>query len=226
MKAFGITAEYNPFHFGHEYLLKQIKADNPDSVVVAVMSGDFVQRGEAAAFDKFTRAAAACRSGVDLVIELPLRWSIAGAEDFAFGAVGILSGIGVKNICFGSECGNITPLLDAAELILENDFEDSVKSLMQKDRSLPYAAARSLMLSKKLERDLVFFKQPNNILGIEYIKSALKTGRDFSFYTYARKGNAHDEIGDGPVLSASDIRSRFFASGAFADYVPENAALE
>jgi len=224
MKAFGLTVEYNPFHFGHEYLLNKIKNDNPDAVIITVMSGDFVQRGEAAVFDKFTRAAAACRCGADLVLELPVRWSISGAEAFAFGAVSILAGVGVKNICFGSESGEIQALAAAAEVLLDASLENEINQIIKNDKSVSYAAARSTALSSRLGKDIEFFKQPNNILGIEYIKAARKLNYEIEFHTIPRVGNNHDTVGDGLVLSASDIRGRFFNTGAIEQYVPKAAA--
>ena len=112
MKAVGIVAEYNPFHGGHQYQIRKIReicgADTP---IAAVMSGDFVQRGEAAAYDKFTRAAAAVRGGVSLVIELPLPWSLSSAEGFARGGVGLLGATGVVGaLSFGSESGDLAAL--------------------------------------------------------------------------------------------------------------------
>ena len=112
MKAVGIVAEYNPFHSGHWYQIRKIReifgAETP---VAAVMSGDFVQRGEAASYDKFTRAEAAVRGGVSLVIELPLPWSLSSAESFACGGVGLLGAAGVIDaLSFGSESGDLSAL--------------------------------------------------------------------------------------------------------------------
>ena len=111
MRTAGIIAEYNPFHNGHLYHIARTRELTGAEAVVCVMSGDFVQRGEAAVFSKFARAEAAVRAGADLVLELPLPWSIASAEGYARGAVGLLDATGVVDcISFGSECGDMAAL--------------------------------------------------------------------------------------------------------------------
>ena len=120
MKVIGIVGEYNPFHFGHAYHIEESrKAAGEDRADGFVMFGDFVQRGEAALYSKFARAEAACRSGADLVLELPLPWSLSSAEGFARGALGILGNLGiVDTLSFGSECGSADALSRTAELLL------------------------------------------------------------------------------------------------------------
>jgi len=115
MSIIGIVCEYNPFHNGHEYHIAMSKKKlGEDASIVCVMSGDFVQRGEAAMYSKYARAEAACRCGVDLVLELPLPWCLSSAEGFARGAVGLLGGLGAGYISFGSECGETEPLEEIA----------------------------------------------------------------------------------------------------------------
>ena len=111
MRTVGIVAEYNPFHRGHLYHLERSRTLAEAEAVVCVLSGDFVQRGEPAVFSKFARAEAAVRAGADLVLELPLPWSIVSAEGFARGAVGLLEATGVVDcLSFGSECGDVAAL--------------------------------------------------------------------------------------------------------------------
>ena len=111
MNVIGIVGEYNPFHFGHEYHIKMSRERlGEDSAVICAMSGDYVQRGEAAMYSKFARAEAACRGGVDLVLELPLPWVLSSAEGFARGAVALLSAAGATHLSFGSEAGETGPL--------------------------------------------------------------------------------------------------------------------
>ena len=106
MRTVGIVCEYNPFHLGHLYMLEESRRQFEDALIVCVMSGDYVQRGEAALFTKFSRAEAACRSGADLVVELPLPWCLSSAERFAQGAVSILAALGCDTLSFGSECAS------------------------------------------------------------------------------------------------------------------------
>ena len=113
MKAVGIVCEYNPFHRGHLWQLQASReAAGENAALVCALSGDFVQRGEAAVYSKFARAEAACRCGADLVLELPLPWCLASAERFARGAVGMLGALGVDFLSFGSETGELGPLPD------------------------------------------------------------------------------------------------------------------
>ena len=143
MKAVGIVAEYNPFHSGHRYQIRKIReifgAETP---VAAVMSGDFVQRGEAASYDKFTRAEAAVRGGVSLVIELPLPWSLSSAESFARGGVGLLGAAGVIDaLSFGSESGDLSALEKTAAVLDTPEFAEALKRELT--GGTPFAAARA-----------------------------------------------------------------------------------
>ena len=125
MKTIGVVAEYNPFHNGHAYHLAESRRKaGEDAAVIAVMSGDFVQRGEAAVYSKYARAEAACRCGADLVIELPLPWCAASAEGFAKAAVHILGSLGADVLSFGCETEDLDELIRVAELIGQDSFID------------------------------------------------------------------------------------------------------
>lgn len=151
MKAIGIIAEYNPFHNGHLYQINEIRARTGADFVIAAMSGDFVQRGEPAVFDKFTRAHMALASGVDLVLELPVSFATASAEDFAMAGVSLFDRLGaVDGLCFGSECGELPPLEKAAE-VLANEPKKFQLILRERLRSgNSYAKARSEALLRCL----------------------------------------------------------------------------
>ena len=132
MSVLGIICEYNPFHAGHAaHIAESRAAVGGDSPVVCVMSGDFVQRGTPAVYNKHVRAKAACAAGADLVLELPLPWSIASAERFARGGVGLLNSLGVvTHLCFGSECGELAPLTALALAASQPEVLDEVKTAM------------------------------------------------------------------------------------------------
>ena len=116
MKTAAVICEYNPFHYGHRHQLEQTRALGATHIV-AVMSGDFTQRGDLAVTDKFARAKTALENGADLVLELPVKYSLCAAEGFAKGAVGIISALGcVDMLSFGSECGSIPALREAADI--------------------------------------------------------------------------------------------------------------
>ncbi len=160
----GVVAEYNPFHKGHKYHLDRSREMTGDDTVAVVMSGDYVQRGEAAVYDKFCRTALALDGGADLVLELPLPWCISSAETFAFGAVRILESVGVSCISFGSECGEIEKLQDLSEKCAAAGEE--LKQFMKLHPEFSWPRARRELIGSEL------LDGPNNLLGLEYLKAA------------------------------------------------------
>ena len=145
MHVVGIVCEYNPFHLGHLYQLNETKRIlGEDTTAVCVMSGDFVQRGEAAVFDKFARAEAACRCGADLVAELPLPWCLSSAEGFARGAVSILADLGCDTMSFGSESDDLSALSALADFALDECAQARIRAIMDKDETMPFARARQI----------------------------------------------------------------------------------
>mgnify|MGYP004498923403 CR=1 FL=1 len=217
MNLTGIITEYNPFHQGHLHHLESAKKDTNCDGVICIMSGNFMQRGTPALLDKWSRAEIAVKNGVDLVIELPLIYSISSAEGFAHGACKILDQTSViKNLYFGSEAGEITKLHKIAEtLIHEPDrFKISIKNHL--DKGLPFHTARSLALEDCLQ-DLDIkniISNSNNILGIEYIKSLIKLNSDISSKTLKRIGsNYNDEKTSTSFSSATSIRKLLKENG-------------
>ncbi len=220
MAAVGIVAEYNPFHNGHLYHLRETKRRFPDKAVVCVMSGNFVQRGEPAVLPKSIRAAMAAECGADLVLELPVAFANAPAEIFAARAVAILAATGVVSaLSFGSECGDIGLLKRAAD---KTEFDRSL-FLQNMDMGRPYAAARADAYPAEIRKILC---SPNNLLAIEYIRAAETFLPAAELFTVARCGAAHDAPeGDGAILSASRIRE-LLHSGEPADlFLPDAAAV-
>ena len=174
----GIVSEYNPFHNGHLLHLKQSKEITNTSFTVAIMSGNFVQRGDTSLVDKWAKTEMALQAGIDLVIELPTIYAVSSAENFADGAVKILNSLGVVDyISFGSEIGEIAPLNDVADILYKEPKEFSSLITTQLKSGLSYPKAREIALgqffgsSKKYSEIL---NNPNNILGVEYLKSLKK----------------------------------------------------
>ena len=216
MKILGIVSEYNPFHNGHRFhIMESKKAIMEDSAVVCVMSGDFVQRGDAAIFSKHTRAKAAILGGADLVFELPLPWSLASAEGFARGAIGMLGALScVDFVSFGSECGDLKVLTSLARALLDPSINEKIKEEMKDGSS--YATARQ----KALEREsplAEYLQTPNNILAVEYLKVILSDGLPLKAVTIKRVGAGHDEKGG----SASDIRALMARGYTVSSYIPK-----
>ena len=225
MKTVGIVAEYNPFHFGHEYHIRETRRRiGEECAVVCAMSGDFVQRGEAAVFSKFARAEAAVRSGVDLVIELPVPWALASAEGFARGAVALLAAAGAEYLSFGSEAGDIAPLRELADILAAPETGDRIKERLASDATLSYAAARQLAVRDAAGDTAALLEQPNNILAVEYLKAISTLGVNAVPMTVARMGAAHDGAGGAGVRSAMEIRRALARGGDIAPLVTPGAA--
>ncbi len=216
----GVVAEFNPFHNGHEYLLKNAAAKS--DAVVCVMSGSFVQRGEPAVFTKNLRAKAALSCGADLVVELPCVWSAARAEDFAKGAVYLLKNCGANMLVFGSESGDVDALESVISAQKNPEFDSLVKSNLENGKT--YAAAREAALEKICKRAAEIAKNPNDILGVQYLLSAENLGADFEIKPIKRIGAEHDSADAyGTFASASFIRENLNTSN-IEKYVPGPAA--
>lgn len=224
MDILGVVCEYNPFHSGHAYHLRRSRELlGGDVPTVCVMSGDFVQRGEPAAFSKFARAEAACRCGADLVVELPLPWALSSAEGFARGAVGLLAKLGATHISFGSEAGETEPLTKLARTLTTAGFTEDVRRVLETDAAMSYAAARQIALEKQLGELSELIRTPNNILAVEYIKAIGELKADIRPLTVKRIGSGHDMSGDAPVKSASELRSMLVNGDDTAEYIPSAA---
>lgn len=213
MTVTAIIAEYNPFHLGHKYHIEQAKKSTNADIVLVIMSGNYVQRGEPAIFDKHLRAKIAVSAGADMVIELPYPYSCSSAEFFAESAVTILNKLGcVDYLCFGSECNDITSLYDIANILVNEPSEYKEVLKKQLKAGLPYPKARHLALMNILNDDKYedILTSPNNILGIEYIKSIIKLGSRIKPYTIKRIiSDYHHSDDNNPYYSASSIRNDY-----------------
>ncbi len=180
MKVVGLVTEYNPFHNGHKYHIEEAKRITGADYTIAVMSGNFVQRGTPAVIDKYHRTQMALHNGIDLVLELPTCYATGSAEYFAHGAVSLLDKLGIVDyLCFGSECGDIHLLNKAAAFLLDApaSFDEHLQSFLRD--GLTYPAARLKALQHSLEENDILdgqelsrvLTEPNNILGIEYMKA-------------------------------------------------------
>ena len=224
MNAVGIVAEYNPFHKGHEYHINRTKKLlGTDLPVVAVMSGDFVQRGECAVFDKLARAKAAVLSGADLVVELPAPYALSSAENYALSSVSLLKALRVSHMSFGSECGDIKTLESLAELVCSNSFISELKSYISENPTLSFASARQILAEKYLGKSGRLLESPNNILAVEYLKAINNLETHITPVTVKRIGAGHDTVSDDLFRSASDIRGRIFKEEDYCRYIPENS---
>ncbi|MEG2893180.1 MAG: nucleotidyltransferase [Clostridium sp.] len=230
MKVCGIVVEYNPMHNGHVYHIENTKKVTNATHIVAVMSGNFVQRGEPSIINKWAKTQMALQNGVDLVIELPLLNSISSAEGFCSSAIEILDSLNiVDSICFGSEEGNIQNLLDVANILSEEPEDFKVYLHKFLDEGLSFPKARQLAISdyyknilkSPLEESMLNLS--NNILSIEYLKKLIKLNSKIKPYTIKRISNDYkDESLSGSISSATSIRNNVDALYLLKDSMPNN----
>lgn len=211
MDVAGIVAEYNPFHAGHAFHIRQTRRQLGECAVIAVMSGNFVQRGECAVLDKWARAKAALEGGADLVLELPTVYAVSSAEGFARGAVELLAATGVvTHLSFGSECGETEALRRLASCLDSPRYSDALRRFL--DAGLPFAACRQRAVGELLGEDAAeLLSCPNNNLGIEYIRALNAMKRPIQPVTVPRAGAGHDGGDDPDYPSASFLREKILA---------------
>lgn len=201
MNVVGIIAEYNPFHEGHAYQIQKAKEQCGAEFAVVVMNGDFVQRGEPAIFDKYTRTKEALLGGADLIFELPVRFGLSSAGDFAMGGVLALNALPfVTHLCFGTETGDLTPLLQAASFLCDepDSYRTRVKHFVK--QGILYPKARSLALAAESGLPTETWDSPNNILGLEYCVALQKLHSKIKPFTIRREGQGYHD-NDTPALS-------------------------
>ena len=223
-KISSVICEYNPFHNGHEYMLKKMR-DNGADYIIACMSGNFTQRGIPAIYDKYSRTRAALCGGADLVIELPVTFSCAGAERFAYGGIFLLNSFGcVDEIVFGSECGDIDTLKKAAKAVEDKNVSVIMREFLKS--GMTFASARQYAVKEIYGREIsAILSEPNNNLAVEYIKALLKTGSVMVPSTLKRKGAAHDSGETNMKFASAKHIREIIENGECADlFMPEYAA--
>ena len=225
MSFIGVVCEYNPFHLGHALHLERSRRAAGDLPVVCVMSGDFVQRGEAALEDKFARSEAACRCGADAVFELPLPWALSSAEGFARGAVALLGALGASCLSFGAEDADIPRLSALASALCRAETVESARAKMAAEPGLSFAAAREAALRDILGADAELIEKPNNILAVEYLKAVEQLDLDLEPVAIPRSGAGHDSVSDGELRSAAGIRAMLLRGEDASSCMPEAAML-
>ena len=221
MKTVGIICEYNPLHLGHRKQMRLVKAlRGPETAIVCLMSGSFVQRGAPAIFDKTLRAKAAIAAGADLVLELPVEYALSSAEGFADGGVAILGDF-CDELCFGAEDADGDALMATARALLSEDFPPILREELEKGLSFP-AARQAALTRMGLDGELV--ASPNNILAVEYCKAMAARNTKMRPMPITREGSYHDRLPDDENPSATALRRLLTEGGDWKRYVPEEAA--
>ncbi|PLT34315.1 nucleotidyltransferase [Bacillus sp. V5-8f] len=232
MKALGLVVEYNPFHNGHAFHLEKSKETIDADIVIAIMSGPFLQRGEPSLLSKWARAEMALAAGVDLVFELPYAFAPQKAEIFARGAIMALEALECDSFCFGSENGRIQPFIETYHFLQKEkeQYDALVKKYMKEGNSYPRAASFAFS-GLDHAGDSLDLSKPNNILGMEYVKAALSKGFQIKPTTIKRvQAGYHDEaLPENSIASATAIRKSIFESETNVDnisgYVPLSTLL-
>lgn len=231
MKTVALITEYNPFHNGHALHIRRARELSGADTVIVIMSGNFVQRGAPALLPMHMRAECALKNGADLIVLLPVRYATASAEEFALGAVSIAERFGcVDTLCFGSECGDIRLLTQTAKILAEEpkDYRLHLKESLRQGHSFPKAREDALLGYTNNPDIQNIIKEPNNILGIEYIKALLRLKSDITPLTILRDDPGYHDLtlSDSDYASASAIRNRI-QEGELPEelraYMPESA---
>ena len=221
MKHIGIVSEFNPFHYGHEYLIRTVKEMYPHQGIISVMSGNFVQRGSFAIQEKYSRAEAALKAGADLVLELPFPFSSLSAEAFGKSAVSILSRTGAcSHLAFGTECGEKDGFLNCAKNLLSPEFQTALETIKEKDKSQGFPAAREEAYTALFGKEEIL-SHTNSSLALEYVMAMEKMGNGMELIPVLRKGEGyHSEKTGETFSSATAIRGAVWKGESLSEMLP------
>src|SRR5690606_1625396 len=232
MRSVGVVVEYNPFHNGHLYHIQSAKQLSKSDITIALMSGNFLQRGEPALVSKWARTKMALHAGVDIVIEIPYAFAVQQAETFAFGSVYILDALKCNGICFGSESGDVNHFVNTYTFLEQHrdSYEHYIRTFIKEGVSYPTALAKAF---DKLQpdKDMIDLSKPNNILGYHYYAAAKRLHSSLDFYTVKRKNaEYHDQdFSNATIASATSIRKALQQNGNLSDvepYLPKSTTSE
>lgn len=212
MEIIGIIAEYNPFHNGHLYHIEKIKELYPNSIIVLILNGYFLERGIISLESKKEKTRLALKYGIDLVIELPFVFGSNSADIFASSSLELLNALGVKKLVFGSESNDVKLLTNVAKKQLSPEFDEDVRKYLKEGINYPTALNKA---------GIDTIDTPNDLLGISYIKAILKNNYEIEPITIKRTNDYHDTLSNDDVISASNIREKFINGEDISKYIPE-----
>ncbi|WP_165007059.1 MULTISPECIES: nucleotidyltransferase [unclassified Enterococcus] len=228
MKSCGIIVEYNPFHNGHRYHAQMARKETDAEIVIAVMSGNFLQRGEPALLDKWHRADAALQNGVDLVIELPVEWSVQSADYFAKGAVRLLQELSCDALCFGTEESQLFDYERFGRFVKENQQQINEAFHQLPNQAMSYPQKMTEVFRTLYPKISLDFSSPNHILGLSYAKENAEYDQPMALFPIRRKSaDYHDEtFSDQTIASATAIRKAISNGESVSAYVPLQTAAD
>ncbi len=212
MDIIGIIAEYNPFHNGHIYHINKIKEKYPDAILILVLNGYFLERGEISILTKEEKTRIALEYGVNIVLELPFLMGSQSADIFADASIKILNNYHVNKIIFGSECNDVSMLTNIAKAQFKDDFDELVKNYMDEGCNYPTALARACKVN--------FDFNPNDLLGISYIKAIINNNFNIDADVIKRTNSYHDKTSNEEIVSASNIREKIKENIDITNYLP------
>ena len=216
MRVIGIICEYNPFHLGHLHQIKKIKETIPDSLIICIFNGTFMQRGEVSIINKWDKTRICLEYGIDMVVELPFVFATQSSDIFAHGALKILNNLHVDTLVFGSESNNVEILKTLAMTQINNEaFDNKVREYLDKGVNYPTALSKTLEVITKYR-----IKEPNDILAVSYIKEIIKNNYSIEPVAIKRTNDYHGEIISCDIINASLIRKMLTNGNDVSKYVP------
>ena len=216
MRVIGLIAEYNPFHLGHLYQIKEIKKMFPDSIIIAIVSSCFTQRGEISIINKWDKTEICLNNGIDLVLELPFLFATQSSDIFAKGAITILNKIGIDTLVFGTESDNIIKLKEIANIQLNNnEYEKKVKQYLESGINYPTALNKAI-------KDIIGYEinKPNDLLALSYIKQVMLINKNIELINIKRTNDYHSKTIDNNIVNASLIRQCLLENKDISNYIP------
>ena len=217
MNIIGLIAEYNPLHNGHIYQINEIKKIYPDSLIILCLGSYFTERGDVGILSKEEKIKISLEYGIDLVVELPIMYTVQSADIFAYQSIKILNALGIDTLVFGSESNNLNLLKELANKQDDIKYQEKVKEYLDKGCNYPSA------LAKALEVDFEF--KANDLLGISYLKAINKINKRIDVQTIKRTNEYLDTQSNDIIVSASNIRKRFFNKEDVSKFTPCSKVL-
>ena len=217
MKIIGIIAEYNPFHLGHLYQIKKAKEMFPESIIIAIISTNFTQRGDISIINKWNKTKICLENDIDLVLELPTLYATQSSDVFAYAAIKILNEFKIDNLIFGSETNDINQLKELANIQLNNkDYDNLVKKYLDEGINYPTAMSKALK-----ELSDITIDKPNDLLGLSYIKEIIKNNYHITPISIERTNDYHETNINDNIISANLIRKLHREEKDITPYIPK-----